>query len=80
MSKQIKLDWEIIESAYRVNNKSNARLARAFGIKESTLRSRAKRNSWSHSLNKCVRAASDKIDHESLGKREASHVEDIEPT
>lgn len=68
MSKQIKPDWEVIESAYRVNDKPNARLARAFGIKESTLRTRAKRNGWSCSLNKCVRATPDKTDQESLSK------------
>ncbi|MGJ8525190.1 hypothetical protein LMG33818_000898 [Halomonadaceae bacterium LMG 33818] len=48
-------DWEAIESAYRAGSLSIRAVADKYGVKESTLRSRAKANGWKRDLSTKVK-------------------------
>ena len=54
MGDRLKVNWEKVELAYRANVKTVAQIAKEFGLKDSTLRSRAKRNGWSRDLGKRI--------------------------
>lgn len=80
MSDRLKVNWEKVELAYRANVKSVAQIAKEFGIKDSTLRSRAKRNGWSRDLAKRIRLEANKIVNADAVKREVGRLESIENT
>jgi len=48
-------DWELIEVAYRAGALSIRTIAERYGTKESTIRSRAKKEGWQRNLTKQVR-------------------------
>lgn len=52
-----KVDWEAIESAYRVGSLSVRAVADAHGTSESTIRSRAKKHGWQRDLTEQVKTA-----------------------
>lgn len=78
MGKKVKLDWESIELAYRANVKTVAQIAAEFDVKDSTLRSRAKRNGWKRDLKARIKSAADVIVNANAVKREVSRIEDME--
>lgn len=78
MVKKVKADWEAIEQAYRANVKSVAKIAEEFNVKDSTLRSRAKRNNWSRNLGKLIRLEADKIVNADAVKREVGRLESMD--
>lgn len=80
MSDRVKVNWEKVELAYRANVKTVAQIAKEFGIKDSTLRSRAKRNRWSRDLGKRIRLEANKIVNANAVKREVGRLESIENT
>lgn len=80
MSDRVKVNWEKVELAYRANVKTVAQIAKEFGIKDSTLRSRAKRNGWSRDLAKRIRLEANKIVNADAVKREVGRLESIENT
>ena len=80
MSDRVKVNWESVELAYRANVKTVAQIAKEFGLKDSTLRSRAKRNGWSRDLGKRIRLEADKIVNENAVKREVGRLENMDNT
>ncbi|WP_420229990.1 hypothetical protein ACOBWA_01255 [Psychrobacter sp. ER1] len=80
MSNRVKVDWENVELAYRANVKTVAQIAKEFGLKDSTLRSRAKRNGWSRDLAKRIKLEADKIVNENAVKREVGRLESMDNT
>lgn len=80
MSDRVKVNWESVELAYRANVKTVAQIAKEFGIKDSTLRSRAKRNGWSRDLGKRIRLEADKIVNANAVKREVGRLENMDNT
>ncbi len=80
MSDRVKVNWEKVELAYRANVKTVAQIAKEFGIKDSTLRSRAKRNGWSRDLAQRIRLEANKIVNADAVKREVGRLESIENT
>lgn len=80
MSDRVNVNWESVELAYRANVKTVAQIAKEFGIKDSTLRSRAKRNGWSRDLSKRIRLEADKIVNENAVKREVGRLENMDNT
>lgn len=78
MVKKVKADWESIEQAYRANVKSVAKIAEEFNVKDSTLRSRAKRNNWSRDLGKLIRLEADRIVSADAVKREVGRLESMD--
>ena len=80
MSNRVKVDWENVELAYRANVKTVAQIAKEFGLKDSTLRSRAKRNGWSRDRAKRIKLEADKIVNENAVKREVGRLESMDNT
>ena len=80
MAKKVKADWDAIELVYRANVKTVAQIAEDFNIKDSTLRSRAKRNGWSRDLGKRIRLEADKIVSANAITREVGRLENIDNT
>ncbi|MGP5493374.1 hypothetical protein ACTXNC_01580 [Psychrobacter celer] len=80
MAKKVKANWEAIELAYRANVKTVAQIAEDFNVKDSTLRSRAKRNGWSRDLGKRIRLEADKIVNANAVKREVGRLENMDNT
>lgn len=80
MSDRVKVNWESIELAYRANVDTVAQIARDFNIKDTTLRSRAKRYGWSRDLGKRIRLEADKIVNENAVKREVGRLENMDNT
>ncbi|MER2163627.1 MAG: hypothetical protein ABS921_05810 [Psychrobacter alimentarius] len=80
MGDKTQVDWEKIELAYRANAKTVAQIAKEFNVKDSTLRSRAKRNGWSRDLAKRIRLEADKIVNENAVKREVGRLENMDNT
>lgn len=80
MSDRVKVNWESVELAYRANVKTVAQIAKEFGLKDSTLRSRAKRNGWSRDLAKRIKLEADKIVNENAVKREVGRLESMDNT
>ncbi len=78
MAKKVKANWEAIELAYRANVKTVAQIAEDFNVKDSTLRSRAKRNGWSRDLGKRIRLEADKIVNANAVKREVGRLESMD--
>ena len=78
MSDRVKVNWESVELAYRANVKTVAQIAKEFGLKDSTLRSRAKRNGWSRDLGKRIRLEADSIVNANAVKREVGRLESID--
>lgn len=78
MAKRVQADWEAIELAYRANVKTVAQIAADFNVKDSTLRSRAKRNNWSRDLGKRIRLEADKIVNANAVQREVGRLEDMD--
>ncbi|MGP9519613.1 hypothetical protein [Psychrobacter sp. AOP7-C1-14] len=78
MAKKVKANWEAIELAYRANVKTVAQIAEDFNVKDSTLRSRAKRNGWSRDLSKRIRLEADNIVNANAVKREVRRLESMD--
>ena len=78
MSDRVKVNWESVELAYRANVKTVAQIAKEFGLKDSTLRSRAKRNGWSRDLGKRIRLEADNIVNANAVKREVGRLESMD--
>lgn len=78
MAKKVKANWEAIELAYRANVKTVAQIAEDFNVKDSTLRSRAKRNGWSRDLGKRIRLEADNIVNANAVKREVRRLESMD--
>ena len=78
MAKKVKANWEAIELAYRANVKTVAQIAEDFDVKDSTLRSRAKRNNWSRDLGKRIRLEADKIVNANAVQREVGRLESMD--
>ena len=78
MAKKVKANWEAIELAYRANVKTVAQIAEDFNVKDSTLRSRAKRNGWSRDLGKRIRLEADNIVNANAVKREVGRLESMD--
>ena len=78
MGYRLKVNWERVELAYRANVKTVAQIAKEFGLKDSTLRSRAKRNGWSRDLGKRIRLEADSIVNANAVKREVGRLESID--
>lgn len=78
MAKKVKANWEAIELAYRANVKTVAQIAEDFNVKDSTLRSRAKRNGWSRDLSKRIRLEADNIVNANAVKREVGRLESMD--
>lgn len=80
MSDRLQVNWESVELAYRANVKTVAQIAKEFGLKDSTLRSRAKRNGWSRDLGKRIKLEADKIVNANAVKREVGRLENMDNT
>ena len=78
MAKKVKANWEAIELAYRANVKTVAQIATDFDVKDSTIRSRAKRNHWSRDLGKRIRLEADKIVNANAVQREVGRLESMD--
>ncbi|WIF22004.1 terminase small subunit [Shewanella phage vB_SbaS_Y11] len=78
VSKNKKIDWERVEMAYRANMLSVNQLANNFGIAESTLRARAKREGWKRDLKRQIKFEADKIVNEHAITREVNRLESLE--
>lgn len=78
MAKKVKANWEAIELAYRANVKTVAQIAEDFNVKDSTLRSRTKRNGWSRDLGKRIRLEADNIVNANAVKREVGRLESMD--
>ncbi|WP_372886114.1 hypothetical protein [Psychrobacter sp.] len=78
MGNRLKVNWEKVELAYRANVKTVAQIAKEFGLKDSTLRSRAKRNGWSRDLGKRIRLEADNIVNANAVKREVGRLEGMD--
>ena len=78
MGYRLKVNWERVELAYRANVKTVAQIAKEFGLKDSTLRSRAKRNGWSRDLGKRIRLEADNIVNANAVKREVGRLESMD--
>ena len=78
MGDRLKVDWEEVELAYRANVKTVAQIAKESGIKDSTLRSRAKRKGWSRDLSKRIRLEANSIVNANAVKREVGRLESMD--
>lgn len=78
MGDRLKVDWEEVELAYRANVKTVAQIAKEAGIKDSTLRSRAKRKGWSRDLSKRIRLEANSIVNANAVKREVGRLESMD--
>lgn len=61
MSNKVKTDWEKAELAYRAGVKTVAQIAVECGIKDSTLRTRAKRHGWKRDLSSRIKLKADEL-------------------
>lgn len=57
MARRNDLDWDLIETDYRVAQLSIRQIAEKHGTEASTITRRAKKNSWTRDLTEAVRAA-----------------------
>lgn len=55
------VDWERLETQYRINTRSLREIAAEHGITESAIRKRATRDDWGRDLSAKVRTKSDKL-------------------
>lgn len=78
MGDRLKVNWEKVELAYRANVKTVAQIAKEAGLKDSTLRSRAKRKGWSRDLGKRIRLEADNIVNANAVKREVGRLESMD--
>jgi len=54
-------DWDAIERVYRTNTLSNRELGSAYGVSETAIRKRAKRDGWTRDLEQRVRERSEEM-------------------
>lgn len=61
MAKKPKISWHEIEREYRIGKKTNVRIAEEFGVSESAIRRRAKKEGWTRDLKGQIKERADRI-------------------
>jgi len=71
-------DWEEVERLYRADLRTNAQLARDFGVHATTITRRAKKNAWKRDLKNRIKERANALVQERAVKKLASDDQTIE--
>lgn len=70
-------DWERIETEYRANRLSNREISKAYGVPESTLRSRAKKHGWTRDVSAKARKRTEEKISRSVSRTSNAREDEI---